>query len=92
MTETVLNRIEVVYEDGVCIVLNKPAGLAVQGGKGVGVSLDGLLARAWGRRPLLVHRLDKDTSGLILVAKTKPAAAGLVFATRISPEVSLSSL
>ena len=76
MAGTILHKIDVVYEDDTCVVLNKPAGLAVQGGKGVGVSLDGLLARAWGRRPLLVHRLDKDTSGLILVAKTKPAAAG----------------
>ena len=75
MAGTVLNRIEVLYEDESCVVLNKPAGLAVQGGKGVGVSLDGILARAWGQHPLLVHRLDKDTSGLILVAKTKTAAA-----------------
>ena len=75
MAGTVLTKIEVLCEDESCIVLNKPSGLAVQGGQGVGVSLDGLLARAWGSRPLLVHRLDKDTSGIILVAKTKPAAA-----------------
>jgi 23S rRNA pseudouridine955/2504/2580 synthase len=57
------------------MVLNKPAGLAVQGGEGVGVSLDSLLAEEFSPRPLLVHRLDKDTSGLILVAKSKEAAA-----------------
>jgi len=56
------------------MVINKPAGLAVQGGKGVGVSLDSILAETCPQRPFLVHRLDKDTSGLILVAKTKAAA------------------
>jgi 23S rRNA pseudouridine955/2504/2580 synthase len=72
----VLKRIEVLYEDEYCLVLNKPAGLAVQGGKGVGVSLDGILAVHYrGDRPLLVHRLDKDTSGAILVAKNRDAAA-----------------
>ena len=67
-------RLDIVYEDDACIVVNKPAGLAAQGGKGVGVSLDSVLAENWPQRPLLVHRLDKDTSGLILVAKTKEAA------------------
>jgi 23S rRNA pseudouridine955/2504/2580 synthase len=56
------------------VVINKPAGLAVQGGKGVGLSLDKILEQQWGARPFLVHRLDKDTSGLILVAKTSEAA------------------
>jgi 23S rRNA pseudouridine955/2504/2580 synthase len=67
-------KLDIIYEDNVCIVINKPAGLAVQGGKGVGVSLDSVLAKTWPERPLLVHRLDRDTSGLILVAKTKEAA------------------
>lgn len=75
MEKTTLKRLEIIHEDGSCIVLNKPTGLAVQGGKGVAVSLDNILADAWGQRPFLVHRLDKDTSGLILVAKTKIAAA-----------------
>jgi 23S rRNA pseudouridine955/2504/2580 synthase len=57
------------------MVLNKPAGLAVQGGERVGASLDVLLAAEYSPRPLLVHRLDKDTSGVILAAKTKAAAA-----------------
>jgi 23S rRNA pseudouridine955/2504/2580 synthase len=47
----------------------------VQGGEGVGASLDSLLAAEYVPRPLLVHRLDRDTSGLILVAKHKEAAA-----------------
>jgi len=68
-------RLDVVYEDGSCLVVNKPAGLAVQGGKGVGVSLDGVLAASFAERPLLVHRLDRDTSGLVLVAKNRDAAA-----------------
>jgi 23S rRNA pseudouridine955/2504/2580 synthase len=75
MAETLSKRLDIIYEDETCIAINNPAGLAVPGGEGVGVSLDGILARAWGQRPLLVHRLDKDTSGVILVAKTKPAAA-----------------
>jgi len=69
-----MKPLDIIYEDNVCIVLNKPAGLAVQGGKGVGLSLDSILARTRPERPLLVHRLDRDTSGLILVAKTRAAA------------------
>jgi len=68
-------RLDIVYEDSSCIAINKPAGLAVQGGKGIGVSLDSLLTQSRSVRPLLVHRLDRDTSGLILVAKNKTAAA-----------------
>jgi len=67
-------KLDITYEDSTCIVINKPAGLAVQGGKGIGVSLDSVLAENWPQRPLLVHRLDRDTSGLILVAKTKDSA------------------
>jgi 23S rRNA pseudouridine955/2504/2580 synthase len=70
-----MSRVEVLFEDEYCLVLNKPAGLAVQGGEGVGASLDELLAAEWPTRPLLVHRLDKDTSGVILVAKNREAAA-----------------
>jgi 23S rRNA pseudouridine955/2504/2580 synthase len=68
-------RLDVVYEDSSCIVINKPAGLAAQGGTGISASLDSILAQNWPQRPLLVHRLDRDTSGLILVAKDKAAAA-----------------
>jgi len=59
------------------MVLNKPSGLPVQGGKGVKTSLDSILSEEFDPRPLLVHRLDRDTSGLILVAKTREAAAAL---------------
>ena len=69
------HRLDIVYEDGSCIVVNKPAGLAVQGGQGIGVSLDDILAASFAERPLLVHRLDRDTSGLVLVAKDRRSAA-----------------
>jgi 23S rRNA pseudouridine955/2504/2580 synthase len=61
-------------------VLNKPMGLAVQGGSGTVRHVDGMLEALrdrQGQRPRLVHRLDKDTSGVLLVAKTRLAAAAL---------------
>lgn len=70
----------VLHEDPQLLVFNKPAGLAVQGGSGVALSLEDLLSafvKSNGRRPRLVHRLDRDTSGLIVAARTKPAAAFL---------------
>nr|AGS53332.1 pseudouridylate synthase [uncultured bacterium contig00014] len=66
--------LKVLFENDFCLVLNKPAGLPVQGGEGVRISLDSILSETISPRPLLVHRLDRDTSGLILVAKTKEAA------------------
>jgi 23S rRNA pseudouridine955/2504/2580 synthase len=68
------------YEDADVLVLNKPMGLAVQGGSGTPRHLDGMLEvlrDAHGQRPRLVHRLDKDTAGGLLVAKTRFAAAAL---------------
>ena len=68
------------YEDDDVLVLNKPAGLAVQGGSGTVRHVDGMLEAlrdAHGQRPRLVHRLDKDTAGCLLVAKTRFAAAAL---------------
>jgi 23S rRNA pseudouridine955/2504/2580 synthase len=70
-----LKNISLLFENNECIILNKPAGLPVQGGEKVGASLDRILAAERSPRPLLVHRLDKDTSGLILVAKNQEAAA-----------------
>ena len=69
-----------IHEDAELLVFNKPTGLAVQGGRGLTQSLDGLLvafAKSNGKKPRLVHRLDRGTSGLIIVARTKPAAAFL---------------
>jgi len=68
-------NIPVLFENEHCMVFNKPSGLPVQGGEGVKTSLDSILSASYEPRPFLVHRLDKDTSGLILVAKTKEAAA-----------------
>jgi 23S rRNA pseudouridine955/2504/2580 synthase len=68
----------ILYRDDSVIVLNKPAGLAAQGGKGIAVHLDGMLdaLRFDGtERPKLVHRLDRDTSGILLLARgVKPAS------------------
>jgi 23S rRNA pseudouridine955/2504/2580 synthase len=68
------------HEDADVLVLNKPMGLAVQGGSGTTRHLDGMLEvlrDSHGQRPRLVHRLDKDTAGCLLVAKTRFAAAAL---------------
>src|SRR5438128_5815200 len=70
------------FEDADVMVLNKPMGLSVQGGSGTTRHIDGMLEvlRAPGvdgQRPRLVHRLDKDTAGCLLVAKTRFAAAAL---------------
>jgi 23S rRNA-/tRNA-specific pseudouridylate synthase len=68
------------YDDADVLVLNKPMGLAVQGGSGTTRHVDGMLEvlrDAHGQRPRLVHRLDKDTAGCLLVAKTRFAAAAL---------------
>ena len=68
------------YEDADVMVLNKPMGLAVQGGSGTTRHVDGMLEAmrdTQGQRPRLVHRLDKDTAGCLLVAKTRFAAAAL---------------
>ncbi len=70
------------HEDDDVLVFNKPMGLAVQGGSGTTRHLDGMLEVLRqpgidGQRPRLVHRLDKDTAGCLLVAKTRFAAAAL---------------
>lgn len=77
----------VIHEDAHVLGFNKPAGLAVQGGSGVMRSLEDLLAafaKSNGKTPRLVHRLDRETSGVIIAARTKPAAAFLseAFAAR----------
>ena len=70
----------VIHKDSSVMVLNKPSGLATQGGSGVTKHVDGLLEHlTFGKkqRPRLVHRLDRDTSGVLVVARTVPAAAAL---------------
>jgi len=75
------------HEDRDIFILNKPSGFAVQGGTKTHQHLDGLLMGLGvelGERPLLVHRLDRDTSGVIVIAKRRSVAAALgkLFATR----------
>jgi len=77
----------VIHEDRDIFVLNKPSGFAVQGGSKTNHHLDGLLMGLGvelGERPLLVHRLDRDTSGVIVIAKRRSIASALgkLFATR----------
>lgn len=66
--------IPLVYENDEIFIIDKPAGLAVQGGQGIVHSVDRDFAEQTGQKVFLVHRLDKDTSGLMIVAKNSPAA------------------
>jgi len=73
-------RDSIVYQDEFLIALNKPAGLAVQGGSKTHRHLDGMLDALQfdaKERPRLVHRLDKDTSGLLLLARDRRTASQL---------------
>ncbi len=75
----------VLYRDDQVIVLDKPFGLAVQGGPGITRHLDGMLdgfREEGGPRPKLVHRLDRDTSGVLVLARTPGVAAKLSAAFR----------
>jgi 23S rRNA pseudouridine955/2504/2580 synthase len=75
----------ILYQDAAVIVLDKPPGLAVQGGPGIFRHLDGMLEafrEDGGERPRLVHRLDQETSGVILLARTPGVAAFLARAFR----------
>jgi 23S rRNA pseudouridine955/2504/2580 synthase len=76
--DAVMLRDAVIYRDDWAIVLNKPAGLAVQGGTNTERHIDALLDALRfeaAERPRLVHRLDKDTSGILLIARNAAAAA-----------------
>ncbi|WP_051101997.1 MULTISPECIES: RluA family pseudouridine synthase [Bartonella] len=73
------------YKDPKIFVLNKPAGLAVQGGSGLTCHIDGML-EVWrnkkGEKPRLVHRLDRETSGVLIIARSRGAAQALTAAFR----------
>jgi 23S rRNA pseudouridine955/2504/2580 synthase len=80
------------YEDPDVFVFNKPFGLAVQGGSGLTRHIDGMLpalASPRGDIPRLVHRLDRDTTGVLVVARTRKAAAdlGAAFRARTTKKV-----
>ncbi len=85
-------RAMILYEDDDLMVLNKPFGLAVQGGSGTTRHIDAMLAalaNARGERPHLVHRLDRDTAGVLLVAKSRRMAAelGEIFRSRKAQKI-----
>ncbi len=73
------------HEDDKVLVINKPSGIAVQGGSGIVRHIDGML-EAWrnkrGEKPRLVHRLDRDTAGVLVIARTRQAATALTKAFR----------
>ena len=78
-------RAMILHEDSKVFVFNKPAGLAVQGGSGVNRHVDAMLEsmrNRKGEKPRLVHRIDRDTSGVLVVARTRGAAAALTKAFR----------
>lgn len=79
LTEAQIEMAEamVITQDRAAIVINKPPGLATQGGTGTHEHVDGLLDAfaTKGPRPRLVHRLDKDTSGVLLIARTPGSAS-----------------
>ena len=82
----------ILYEDDDIYVFNKPHGLASQGGSGTKRHMDGLLkslTNKQGEAPRLVHRLDRDTSGCLIVAKTRAAAThfGKVFSSRSARKI-----
>ncbi len=74
-----------IHEDAKIFVLNKPAGIAVQGGSGINRHIDQML-EAWtnkrGEKPRLVHRIDRDTSGVLVIARSRSAAQALTTAFR----------
>lgn len=70
-----MKDIPLVYQDDELLVANKPAGIAVQGGAGITVCLLDILERQLGRKVYPVHRLDRDTAGLIVVALNPRTAA-----------------
>jgi len=93
--DTAFVRALVIHEDAHLIAFNKPSGLAVQTRGNRGPCLENLLpafAKSNGKLPRLVHRLDAGTSGLIIAAKTKPAAAHLSeqFAKRLARKTYLA--
>ena len=81
-------RKAVLFKDAEVIVLNKPAGLAVQGGTGLDTSIDAMLDALQldaPERPRLVHRLDAQTSGVIVAAKTQQIHVGFAIINITAP-------
>lgn len=74
-----LPKLDIVYQTDEILVVNKPCGMSTQGGRGAGITLEEVLQHQLGqsgkREVYLVHRLDRDTSGLMIVARSSAAAA-----------------
>lgn len=70
-----MTKVPVLYENDEIYIINKPTGVPVQGGKGISHPLDEEFAKQVGNKIHLVHRLDKDTAGLMIIAKTPEAAS-----------------
>ncbi len=67
-----------IYDDNSILVFNKPSGLAVQSGSGIKIDLDNLLlafCKQPRKKPKLVHRIDRETSGIVIAAKNRTTAA-----------------
>jgi 23S rRNA pseudouridine955/2504/2580 synthase len=72
-----------IYEDDEILVINKPHGIAVQGGSKINKHIDGLLQSSYkSLQPRLVHRIDKETSGILLVALNRKIADFLSYSFR----------
>lgn len=72
-----MKDIAIIYEDDELLIINKEAGFAVQGGEGIVHSVDKTLSEQIGSKVYLVHRLDKDTAGILAVAKNPQTASTL---------------
>jgi len=70
-----MKDIPILYDNADILVVNKPCGIAVQGGEGVTVTLLDILERQSGSKMFPVHRLDKDTAGILVVARSSRSAA-----------------
>ncbi len=70
-----MNTLPIIYENENIYIIHKPSGLATQGGQGIVHSVDTVLPKQVGNKVYLVHRLDKDTEGLLIVAKNSKAAS-----------------
>ncbi len=84
-----MNSVPVIYENDEIYIVNKPAGMPVQGGANAAHPLDVEFSRQTGKKVFLVHRLDRDTAGLMVVAKSPAAAAkwaSLVASKKVSRE------
>ncbi|MBN2545863.1 MAG: RNA pseudouridine synthase [Spirochaetes bacterium] len=66
--------VEILFQNNEIIAVNKPSGIAVQGGEGIKTTILDIIEKQEGFKPYLVHRLDKDTSGILLMAKSSQFA------------------